>query len=206
MGPPVMLVPLQSVPALKQVDTDIFELRYYGHCMQCTFCSDWCCQWGCDVNLAERDQILAAKEGLKRFVKAPVEQWFEPDVYEDPEYPTGRYVRAAQVNGACVFRSQDGRGCNIHRYAMAEGRDYHAIKPMVCWLFPVCWDQGVLEPSGELREDLVCKGNGPTLYDMVRDELRHAFGAALIDELDAVRAKHAPRHVARKAGDVRAAP
>jgi hypothetical protein len=192
---PTMLVPLRSVPTLQHVDTDIFELTYFGRCMQCTFCNDWCCQWGCDVNLKERDAILSVREGLRRFVKAPVEQWFEPEVYEDPEYPTGKYVRAARVNGACVFSSQDGRGCSLHRYAMAEGLDYHSLKPMVCWLFPVGWDQGTLEPSEEITFDLVCKGQGPTLYDMVRDELRYAFGPALIDELDAIKARQcaAPR-------------
>lgn len=179
-----MLLPLRSVPNLKQVDSDIFTQRYFGHCMQCTFCNDWCCQWGCDVNLGERDAILAVKDALQPFVPTPADKWFGDEIFSDPEYPTGRFVRANRVKGACVFLSPSGRGCAIHSYALAKGRDYHSIKPMVCWLFPVCWDQGVLRPSTEVREDLVCKGNGPSLYAMVRDELRHVFGEALIAELD----------------------
>ena len=35
-----MLLPIESVASLKQVDTGIFTLRYFGHCMQCTYCGD----------------------------------------------------------------------------------------------------------------------------------------------------------------------
>ncbi len=183
-----MLLPLASVPALQQVDTDIFTARYFGHCMQCTFCHDSCCQYGCDVNLAERDRILAVKDELQPFVAAPPEAWFTTDEQMDPEYESGRFVRTRRAKGGCVFLSPKGRGCAIHAYALSKGQDYHRIKPMVCWLFPITWDQGVLRPSSDMKDDLMCKGNGPVLYDMVRDELVHAFGQALVVELDAVRA------------------
>jgi Fe-S-cluster containining protein len=183
-----MLVPLTSTPTLKQVDTSIFALRYFGHCMQCTFCMDSCCQYGCDVNLAERDRILALKDELKPFITPPPEQWFSSEVRQDPDYETGSFVRANTANGACVFLSRDGRGCGIHRFALATGRDYHSIKPLVCWLFPITWDQGLLRPSYDMTDDLACKGNGPIIYDMAKDEIAVVFGKALVAELDAVRA------------------
>lgn len=181
-----MLIPIAPVGDLRQVDSDIFSLRYYSTCMGCTFCNDSCCQYGCDVNLGERDRILAVKEELARVVKHPPSLWFKPEVYEDPEYPTGKYVRANTMNGACVFLNPDGRGCGIHRFAMETGRDYHDIKPMVCWLFPVCWDKGVLRPNTDVRDDLVCAGKGPTLYRSSRGELEKVFGPGLIVELDRV--------------------
>ncbi len=182
-----MIVPLRSVTTLKLVDTDIFKLRYFGHCLQCTFCHDSCCQYGCDVNLAERDRILALQAELKPFIRAPVEQWFSSEVREDPDYETGKFVRAQVFNGACAFLSQDGRGCGIHRFALATGRDYHQIKPLVCWLFPITWDRGTLRPSYDLSDDLACQGTGPIIYDMAKDEIAHVFGRALVDELDALR-------------------
>lgn len=187
-----MLLPLRSVPALQHVDVEIFTLRYFGHCMQCTFCQDSCCQYGCDVNLAERDRILAMKDALAPFVAAPPADWFSTDEQEDPEYESGRFVRTRTRAGGCVFLSPMGRGCAIHAFAMAKGIDYHRIKPKVCWLFPITWDKGVLRPSSDTKDDLMCKGNGPILYDMVRDELVHAFGQALVDELDALRAGLSP--------------
>ena len=69
---------------------------------------------------------------------------------------------------------------------MSYAFDYHAIKPTVCWVFPLTWDEQVLEPAEEALTDLVCLGEGPTLYEMARDELKAAFGEPLVEELDAV--------------------
>lgn len=187
-----MLLPIRSVTALQQVDTDIFTLRYFGHCMQCTFCQDSCCQYGCDVNLAERERILAVKDELAPFVASPPELWFTTEEQVDPEYESGKFVRTRKVGSGCVFLNPKGRGCAIHAYALSKGRDYHRIKPMVCWLFPITWDKGVLRPSSDMKDDLMCKANGPILYDMVREELTHAFGPALVEELDALRAAPSP--------------
>jgi Fe-S-cluster containining protein len=188
-----MLLPLTSVPALTQVDSDIFTLRYYARCMGCTFCHDSCCQYGCDVNLGERDKILALAPEISKVVKHPVATWFKPEVFEDAEYPTGKYVRANTADGACVFLNPDGRGCGLHRFAAETGRDYHDIKPMVCWLFPICWDKGVLRPNTDVKDDLACFGNGPTLYASSRDELKVVFGQKLISELDAYVPQFAPQ-------------
>lgn len=191
-----MLLPISSVPVLQQVDTDIFKLRYFGKCMQCTFCHDSCCQYGCDVNLAERDRILALKDELRPFVKSPPEMWFKDEVKEDPEYESGKFVRSQTVNGACVFLNPNGRGCGIHSFCLSTGLDYHRIKPSVCWLFPVTWDKGVLRPSYDVNDDLACRHTGPTLYEMSREELQVFFGDDLVKELDVMMAtdqvKNAP--------------
>ncbi len=185
----VRLRPISSTKQLRQVDVAIFSLRYFGHCMACTSCHDWCCQFGCDVDLQERDRLLAAARGLEPFVRAPREAWFDGEAEVDADFPSGASVRAREVDGACVFRARDGRGCGIHRYALAKGLDYHALKPRVCWLYPVTWAEGVLMPSDEARSELVCAGTGPTLYEAVRDELGVAFGEALVRELDGLAAE-----------------
>jgi hypothetical protein len=183
------LWPVRTAQAISFVDERIFTLTFFGECMGCSFCKDSCCQYGCDVDLSERDRILAVKEELAPDIAAPVAQWFLPEVYEDPEYPTGKYVRSSTVNGACVFRSVSGRGCGLHRLALQSGRDYHQLKPMVCWMFPVCWDKGVLRPNYDVTDDLVCEGTGTVLYDASRSEIRHVFGESFVLELDAVRAR-----------------
>lgn len=182
-----MLVPLTADPRLAQVDTDIFRLRYFGACMQCTFCHDSCCQYGADVNLPERDRILAEADSLSKRVKFPREQWFSSEVSYDPEYPGGAFVRTQKVEGACVFLNREGRGCLLHAWAMEKGRDYHSIKPMVCWMFPVIWDQKVLRPSMDVTDGLVCVDQGQTLYDSARGELEVVFGPVVIQELDNLR-------------------
>ncbi len=184
-----MLIPISTAPALQHVDTEIFTLTFFGACMQCGFCKDSCCQYGCDVNKFERDKILALGPTLESKVPTPRDQWFLPEVFNDPEYPSGQFVRTRVVNGACVFLNQKDRGCRIHAWAIEQGRDFHDIKPMVCWLFPVCWDKGVLRPSSDVKDDLVCTGPGQTLYEASREGLERVFGTALVNELDAIRLK-----------------
>lgn len=186
MARPLMLLPITSVPQLSHVDASVFRLRYFGRCMACDFCADACCAHGCDVNLGERERILAVKDELVPLVAAPPERWFDDEIEEDPEVPTGKVVRANSENGACVFKRKNGRGCAIHALATATGRDYHQLKPMVCWLFPVSWDQRVLKPSDDVGNGLICAGGGMTLYEAARDELRVVFGDGLIGELDAL--------------------
>ncbi len=179
-----MLLELNAIPQLSHVDSEVFTLRFFGACMACTFCNDSCCQYGCDVNVGERDKILALKDELAAHVSIPSERWFSSEVNEDPEYPTGKFVRANAEDGACVFLNRKTRGCSIHAFALASGRDYHDIKPMVCWMFPVCWDQKVLRPNTDVKDDLVCAGKGMTLYEGAREELRVVFGDDLVRQLD----------------------
>ena len=61
----------------------------------------------------------------------------------------------------------------------------NTIKPMVSALFPITFGEGTLFCSEELVDgSLVCAGDGPTAYEMARDELAHYFGIAFVDELD----------------------
>lgn len=181
-----MLLPITSVPELSHVDAAVFRLRYFGKCMACDFCADSCCAHGCDVNLDERARILAVKAELVPLVTTPPEAWFSDDVEEDPEVPTGKLVRTNTEGGSCVFKRRGTRGCALHALALATGRDYHQIKPMVCWTFPVSWDRKVLKPSDDVTDGLICAGGGVTLYEAARDELRVVFGDGLIGELDAL--------------------
>jgi Fe-S-cluster containining protein len=185
----LVLRPLASSQRLTQVDTSIFTLRYFAHCMSCTFCGDACCNYGADVDVGERDRILENATSLARYVSAPAEEWFTTTVNEDPDYASGKFVRTRVQDGACVFKNPAGRGCQLHAWALAERVDYHQIKPTVCWLFPVIWDRGVLRPSSDVRDGLVCAGQGVTLYRAARGELQVLFGASLIEELDALEAR-----------------
>ncbi len=184
-----MLLELNSIPQLSHVDSEVFTLRFFGACMACTFCNDGCCQYGCDVNVGERDRILALKDELAPHVSVPPDRWFSTEVHEDAEYPTGKFVRANSEKGACVFLNRKTRGCSIHAFALATGRDYHQIKPMVCWMFPVCWDQKVLRPNSDVKDDLICAGKGMTLYEAAREELRLVFGDNLVRQLDVLSAQ-----------------
>jgi Fe-S-cluster containining protein len=167
------------------VDDAIFTRRYFGHCMQCGFCGDWCCSHGVDVSVRERDRILARADEIEPLVGYHRSRWFDERVTQDADFPGGAATRTAIVDGACVFLQRAGRGCTLHALALSAGEDYHAIKPMVSTLFPVTFGDGALLCSEELLDgSLVCGGAGPTAYEMARGELAHYFGEELVRELD----------------------
>ncbi|MFI5256054.1 MAG: hypothetical protein ACHQRK_02260 [Gemmatimonadales bacterium] len=175
------------------VDPAIFVRRYFGHCLSCSFCHDGCCDHGVDLALVERDRILARADELEPIV-GPRENWFTGAVAEDPDFPGGRATRTAVMDGSCVFRIAGARGCALHAFALQRGEDYHALKPMVSSLFPVTFGGGVILCSEELADGtLICAGDGPTAFEMARDELAYYFGAELVAELDALAAAAATR-------------
>jgi hypothetical protein len=178
-------------PVLSAVDPGIFTLRYFTHCMDCSFCRDACCEHGVDIDVGNAQRLTALPRAFHDRIATPVGQWFTANPVADAEFPGGAHLRTRVKGGACVFRNEDARGCAIHAYCLEEGLDYHLFKPMVSVLFPVTFEHGVLTASDEAADGtLICSGAGPSLYDGARQELLYYFGPGLIAELDALKAKH----------------
>lgn len=176
-----------GVPVIHGVETGIFLRRYFMHCLECTFCHDWCCQFGVDVDLLHHARLIEHADGLEVVTGVPRDQWFEPDPDPDPEMPGGGSRRARIRNGACVFLDRRSRGCNIHAYAAARGIDYHDLKSIIDCLFPLTFGDGVLYAAEEVDDgDLVCLDQGPTIYRGLREEVRYYFGDDCIAVLDGV--------------------
>ncbi len=178
-------------PVVTHVDPAIFVRRYFAACMDCTFCHDSCCQYGCDVDLENVGWLQGEfADRLEPYLGVPREQWFNEQVHHDPDLPGGSFRRAAVIDGACAFRNRTSRGCGIHSYCLENGIDYHTIKPHVCWLFPLMIESGVLCPPSEvLDQSLICVDQGQTLYQAQRGEMLAFFGEELVAELDALEAQ-----------------
>lgn len=178
-----------KAPILREADTRIFTLRYFTHCMACTFCNDQCCSYGVDIDTDNAEKLLALGANFDAFIGHPRSEWFTDEIVEDAEFPSGRYRRTQTRGNHCVFHKPDGRGCLIHAYCIENGLDYHLYKPMVSILFPLTFNFGRLEPSSEVVDkSLVCAGDGPSVYDGGRGELAYYFGQSLVEELDGLRA------------------
>ncbi len=182
-----------GAPVVDRVDTAIFVRTYFMDCMKCSYCHDSCCQYGADVEGDMMPRVMAHADELERYTGVPRDRWWrggaEIDWTPDREFPGGRQTRTSVEDGACVFRSRTARGCMLHSFALGRGLDYHEIKPMVCSLFPVTFDGGLLHPSNEIIDrSLQCIDDGPTLYEGVRSEIEFYFGTALVAELDAMNA------------------
>jgi len=175
-----------GVPAIDRVDPDIFRRTYFTHCLRCGFCADACCQYGTEVDTMGIDRIVAHADALEHFTQTTRDTWFG-ELRADVEFPGGSYRRTTVSGGRCVFHSRSGRGCQLHAYSLVSGIEPHTLKPMLCAIFPLTYDEGLLHPAEEVRVDeLICLGAGETLYRGVRAELAHYFGTAFVGELDAL--------------------
>jgi hypothetical protein len=172
-------------PVLRAVDTRVFTLRYFRHCMDCGFCGDQCCEHGVDIDRDNAERLSELGESFATLVGIPNSEWFTGEMIADDEFPSGWQTRT-RVNGTnCVFHDPNKRGCKIHAWCLAQGLDVRVYKPMVSLLFPVTFEKSVLLPSTEILDGtLVCAGRGDTLYDGARDELLYFFGSELVRELD----------------------
>src|SRR5438045_9504803 len=112
-------------PKFRRAEIAVFTKRVVTDCMNygCTIVDgnkeklDACCQYGCDVDLAERDAILARGDDIRALLRpaAAAARWFDDAVEEDPDYPSGKVVRTEVHGGGCIFLAHDRRGCAIHR-------------------------------------------------------------------------------------------
>jgi len=169
---------------ISQVDEEIFRRRYFARCLECHFCDDGCCNYGCTVDRAEVEQILSYRLGLEPMLKVPVAGWFQEGMTRNVNYPSGETTRTVVYHDKCVFYSADSRGCLLERFAQGEGLDPHQLKPIVCCLFPLRWQQGCLFVSNFLDE-LPCNGQGISVFQAQKSELRARLGADFVAELEA---------------------
>jgi Fe-S-cluster containining protein len=176
--------------AISFVHRDIFLKKYFARCLECNFCHDWCCSFGADIDIQNVERIQHRKEEILPFIRTSEVEWFDAEYAYYEEYAGNQYTRINPQGPRCVFISKDQRGCGLHRYAISMQMDYHEIKPLVCILFPLSFEEGILLVAPELDDDsLVCSGAGHSAYQSLRNELEHYFGGELVEELDRIEKK-----------------
>ena len=195
-------------PRFHFVWASIFTRRLAADCMthRCTMVDthreklDACCQYGCDVDLFERAAIEQRADQIRALLRPEVQQlrWFDPEEESDSDYPSGRVVRTEVVGGGCIFLAHDRRGCAIHRAALEGGWDLRGVKPAICRLFPLSYEDDAIVIADEDPEYSCAHVDGPSLYRVTRSALGDIFGEALVVALDDAEARvlgSAPRHL-----------
>lgn len=137
---------------IDKVNKHIFRRKYFAYCLSHPFCQDMCCWYGCEVDISERDKILAYARDLQTMLRVPASRWFEEQIVENPDFPSGQTTRSKVYRQRCVFYDHSLRSCYLHRFAIEKGIDPHLLKPMVCFLFPLTWQNGCLSISQFLDE------------------------------------------------------
>jgi hypothetical protein len=178
------------------VERDLFLRRVVADCMvhECRLVKedhrvklDACCQYGVDVDVAERDAIMAHAGELAGLLvpEAAARPWFTVEEKIDRDFPSGRHVRTVRHGDGCIFLAHDRRGCAVHRASLAGGWDMRGVKPHVCRLFPASYDADSILLSDDYT-DYSCASapDAPTVYRVARDALGDIFGADLVAALD----------------------
>ena len=99
------------------------------------------------------------------------------------------FTRADGTTG-CVFLAHDRRGCAIHRAALEGGWDFHQVKPHICRLFPMSYEDDTICISDDFEDyDCADASGAPSLYRVARDTLAAVFGLELVAALDRVEAE-----------------
>src|SRR5687767_8637238 len=197
-------------PRFRHVWASVFTRRLVADCMthSCKMVDrephldklDACCQYGCDVDLLERDAIVARESDIRPLLRAEVQAlpWFDDEVEVDPDYPSGKVVRTSVHDDGCLFLAHDRRGCAIHRASIERGWDFRGVKPAICRLFPLSYEEDTILIADEYPEYSCAHVDGPTLYRITRDTLSDVFGAPLVAAMDAAEARvlaDAPRRL-----------
>lgn len=190
---PQSVIPLEHA-RFHNVEASIFTRRLVADCMthRCSMVEtrtrkpDACCQWGCDVDVAEREAILARAEDIRSLLRPEAKdaRWFDPEEVLDSEFPSGRVVRTEVFDGGCIFLAHDRRGCAIHRASLERGWDMRGVKPAICRLFPLSYETDTIRIAEEYPELSCAYVDGPTLYRLTRETLAELFGADLVRALD----------------------
>ena len=186
-------------PRFRSVWAAIFTRRLAPDCMthRCEMVEthteklDACCQYGCDVDLAERAAIEARAEAVRALLRSEVKhaRWFDPEEEVDADYPSGRVVRTEVHDGGCIFLAHDRRGCAIHRAALEGGWDMRGVKPAICRLFPLSYETDSIVIADEYPEYSCAHVSGPSLYRVTRSALGDIFGEALVVAMDDAEAR-----------------
>jgi len=193
------------------VERQIFTRRFVPDCMahHCRHDGrphlDACCQYGADVDLFQRDAILAEADRIAPLLHpdVPRDAWFDAaSRWEDETWPSGAAVRTGRNDRGCVLLRRDGRGCALHELR---------LKPQICRLYPITWDDEGLYLVEEFAE-YSCGdfAGGPTVYRLMRSILASEFGPELVQAMDeaeqAVRSSTDGTHSRRDASAVASPP
>jgi len=139
--------------------------------------------------MAEVDRILLYKNELEQNIQMPASEWFVDEVEPRNGYLSGKIRRTKVINNSCIFHDGNSRGCRLHRLALEKGFDPHLIKPLVCFLFPLTWDDMDNLYVSEFLEELPCRNCGAPILEAQIDELKCYLGEAFINEVKLMKSR-----------------
>ncbi len=107
------------------IDPVLFEKGFSKGCGPLA-CESICCSTGVFADLKEKKLILSHKETVKKYMDETQttddSQWFDSEVCDDNDYPSGKKVGTEVFNDKCVFLNKSGM-CSLQ---LAGGESQNA--------------------------------------------------------------------------------
>ncbi len=159
-------------------------------------CTDDCCEWGCDVDLATLKLINRYRALIEPLTGAKIEDCFSTKLKEDDDYIGGAFRETAvrKSDQRCAFHLVGKKGCSLF-YLWATQKLPKKIVPTICRTYPITWHRGRLFVDTPLRKPCKCKEKTPrgetvpSLFETQAREIRALFE---------IREKKAPRKASKK--------
>ncbi|MDE3058022.1 MAG: DUF3109 family protein [Bacteroidota bacterium] len=181
-----------------EIDPVLFEKGFAKECGPFR-CESKCCSVGVYVDLKERGKILSYKETIKRYMDetqtADDSRWFDSEIEDDPDYPSGKAVGTEIFGGKCVFLTKEGR-CSLQIMGIEEGFGEWALKPFYCIAFPITIENGVVTFDDFQQDNTRCcsvvesTADGSTpLVDSCKAELEFVLGEDGYRQLSEIRSR-----------------
>jgi len=170
---------LDYIPDLR-VGEELFTTRFNSACSMSS-CSAYCCRDGVIVDVEHRDRVLAEADLVRHFMEPTQEhdssKWFDENVTDDIDFPSGRASNTKVVNGTCVFLDSQRR-CVLQR---AEEKS-PGLKPFYCRTYPIVIINGRVTIDDEhCPDESACCGpdasGSLTVLDVCAYELEYMLGA-----------------------------
>lgn len=166
------------------IDQRIFQARYADQCAT-SRCNGVCCRKGVWVDVAERDTILQSADLIHEHMdpgqERNTENWFDAEVWEHPDFPSGRAVGTHIAGDACTFLNSAKR-CVLQK----ASQDLPvSLKPFYCYAYPVSIDDGRVEiEDGHRPECCAPVENGVLdVFEVCGGELKFVLGEEGLSEL-----------------------
>lgn len=144
-------------------------------------CTDDCCEWGCDVDLATLKLINKHRDLIEPLIGARIEDCFSTKLKEDDDYIGGAYRETSvrKSDSRCAFHLVGKKGCSLF-LLWATKKLPKKIVPTICRTYPITWHRGRLFVDS-LRKVCKCKEKTPkgmevpSLFETQKKEIRALF-------------------------------
>ena len=161
-------------------------------------CNATCCRQGVMVDIAERDRILKHAGMIQKYMEPhqnrDPKSWFESEVEEDQDFPSGAAVGTTKESYGCTFLDRKGL-CVLQKAAVAEGMPKFSLKPFFCVAYPVTIESHeLITDDADFTNRKECcstvgKEGALTVLDVCSEELEFMLGKEGLEELKTMKGK-----------------